>query len=365
MAVAIAFDLGVPLGEISALLATLPAALPRRLASDAAGQLAERLSGAGAELDLGDAPPFGEACATHPRIEAGGRCTRCAVPICGLCLARAAGAVLCPRCARRRRLARGFYRLRVAVLLAVLGVVVLYALADVRRRRARNDWRRTLNAALVLVRAQPVDGAGVEALRSRLGRMEQRLDQEMRRYRPTSAAPFRLALFGPVDSPGPPPALATDGLLDLLRYNMTLERWCGRVDRAAGLKAAGFDARVYVVVRPPVRRGHWTVEGVSQEHGRIGLVAIELDAGMADLALFVGVHELMHTLGATDKYDAWGQPLVPQGLAEPDLVPRYPQRFTELMARHRPLSPERNALPESIDDLRVGEATAREIGWLR
>ena len=45
---------------------------------------------------------------------------------------------------------------------------------------------------------------------------------------------------------------------------------------------------------------------------------------MADFALFVAAHELFHTLGATDKYDASGAALVPSGLAEPDLNPLVP-----------------------------------------
>ena len=44
-------------------------------------------------------------------------------------------------------------------------------------------------------------------------------------------------------------------------------------------------------------------------------------------------HELLHTLGATDKYDrATGQPLVPEGLGDPGQSPRYPQQFGEIMA---------------------------------
>ena len=59
---------------------------------------------------------------------------------------------------------------------------------------------------------------------------------------------------------------------------------------------------------------------------------------MVDFALFVFAHELMHTLGATDKYDGAGAALIPSGLAEPDAVPRFPQRFVEVMARNRPVA---------------------------
>jgi len=95
------------------------------------------------------------------------------------------------------------------------------------------------------------------------------------------------------------------------------------------------------------------------------VVEVELDDSMADFALFVATHELFHTLGATDKYDASGQTLIPDGLAEPDRVPRLPQAFAEVMARNRPVEPGVEVPPESLDELSVGPATAREVGWIR
>ena len=86
---------------------------------------------------------------------------------------------------------------------------------------------------------------------------------------------------------------------------------------------------------------------------------------MADFTLFVAAHELLHTLGATDKYDANGLALDPTGLAEPSLVPKYPQRFAEVMARNRPLAADREAVPAALSELAIGALTAQEIGWRR
>jgi hypothetical protein len=49
--------------------------------------------------------------------------------------------------------------------------------------------------------------------------------------------------------------------------------------------------------------------------------------------------------------------------AEPDAVLLYPQRFAEVMAGMRPVKPGVEESPASLDGLRVGSATAREIGW--
>jgi hypothetical protein len=76
-------------------------------------------------------------------------------------------------------------------------------------------------------------------------------------------------------------------------------------------------------------------------------------------------HELLHTFGAKDKYDlATGLPQYPEGFAEPQLAPRYPQHLAEIMAGRMPLSVTEARLPDSLEDERVGPLTAREIGWV-
>ena len=91
----------------------------------------------------------------------------------------------------------------------------------------------------------------------------------------------------------------------------------------------------------------------------------DIDDGMLDFALFVATHELFHTLGATDKYDATGHALFPGGFAEPERVPLFPQRGAELMARNVPLSSTAERPPEKLNELWIGADTAREVGWPR
>jgi hypothetical protein len=75
-------------------------------------------------------------------------------------------------------------------------------------------------------------------------------------------------------------------------------------------------------------------------------------------------HELLHTLGATDKYDLrTNQPTQPDGYAEPDLQPLYPQSFGELMGGRIPVSSTESTMPESLQQVIVGAKTAGEIGW--
>ncbi len=220
-----------------------------------------------------------------------------------------------------------------------------------------------MSVAIVLVRLGPIDDAAVAAFRDRVPALETRLAEERRRYRADAARPFALTWVGPIDVSERPPKAAGDGLLDAAKESWALWRWTSRVDRVAGLRAGDYDSRIYVAARAPASEERAMVEGESEEGGRIGAVEVELDATMADFALFVAAHELFHTLGASDKYDAVGRTLVPSGLAEPDRVPPLPQVFAELMARNRPVAPGIERPPENLDELAVGPWTAQEIGW--
>lgn len=257
-----------------------------------------------------------------------------------------------------------FFYVRVAVLLAILFGVLLWAWRDIRTRRARNEWDHTLDVAVVLVRLDRVDDGAFEAIRARLPAVEAHLDNEMRRYRRSGPRPFALHAVGPAKAIEAPPSPLGDGPIDAARHSIALASWTREVDSRAGVEPSAYDVRIYVVAREPRSAERTLVEGRGEQGGRIGVVEVELDESMADLALIVACHELLHTLGATDKYDARGSALVPDGLAEPDRRPLFPQRFAEIMARNRPLdSAGAEAVPDRFDDVAVGRVTAREIGW--
>jgi hypothetical protein len=269
-----------------------------------------------------------------------------------------------PVLAARRPRSQAFFRVRVTILLTILLLVILWAWRDVRSRRERNTWERPLSVAIVLLRHGPVTSDAVEAFRARIPALETRLADECRRYRPAAAHPFVFTFFGPVEASESLPEMTGSGLLASAKESWALWRWTSRADREAGVDTSGYDSRVYVVARPPVNEEHEMVEGQSEEGGRVGTVQVELDPSMVDFALFVTTHELLHTLGASDKYDPTGKTLIPSGLAEPDRVPLFPQQFAEVMARNLPLGPSLERPPTSLDQLGVGPVTASEIGWL-
>jgi len=77
-------------------------------------------------------------------------------------------------------------------------------------------------------------------------------------------------------------------------------------------------------------------------------------------------HELLHTLGATDKYAPDSNlPRFPDGYAEPQRSPRHPQTFAEIMGGRIPIDESRADIPDSLGLTLIGPVTAAEIGWSR
>jgi hypothetical protein len=256
-----------------------------------------------------------------------------------------------------------FYR--VAVLLSLLVCAVLFALADVRAREARKSWDHTLDVAIVLVGSS--SKPAVAALSARVPALAESLTRELRRYRPSAPPPFHFEVFGPVTTDEPddadmPRPLSTS-LVDGVRFSWQVHARTRHLNAAVGLSKNNYDSIIYVYLAEPKSRDFASVAGLSDRNGRIGLVQVELDETMADTALFVIGHELLHTVGASDRYDENGKTLVPEGLGDPAQQPRFPQTSAEIMARNRVLAPDVEVIPQRLDELRVGQKTAIEIRW--
>ncbi|MDH3219273.1 MAG: hypothetical protein OEO19_07030 [Gammaproteobacteria bacterium] len=108
---------------------------------------------------------------------------------------------------------------------------------------------------------------------------------------------------------------------------------------------------------------HSLGHSVGLRGGLIGLINAFADKSYRGSNQVVITHELMHTLGAKDKYDAANMPLHPEGYAEPYRQPLLPQRKAEIMGGRIPLSPLQLEMPRSLDEVLVGTYTAREINW--
>jgi hypothetical protein len=264
--------------------------------------------------------------------------------------------------ARRMLGVRSFFRARVTVLLTVLVSVLLWGAHDWSDRRARTTWQRPVRAALVLVERESVPKDLLALLTARSFELERRLAKEYTRHTGREGTPIEIIVRGPARSLSDPPALGGDGLSDLLSHAVRQWRWTSALDAEAKVEL-GFDSRVYLALKPALGQSMAFVEGQSELGGRVGIAQADLERSTVDFALFVVAHELLHTLGATDKYDEAGRTSYPRGFVEPERVPLYPQPGAEVMARNVPLAPGSERPPETLEELYVGDVTARELGW--
>ncbi len=99
------------------------------------------------------------------------------------------------------------------------------------------------------------------------------------------------------------------------------------------------------------------------QKGLIGLVHAFATPVQTAQNNVVIAHELLHTVGATDKYDEYGSPLFPIGYANPARLPLHPQRSAEIMAGRIPISRYESVMAHSLRSSTIGPLTAEEINW--
>ncbi|HKE96900.1 MAG TPA: hypothetical protein VKB34_21510 [Povalibacter sp.] len=248
-------------------------------------------------------------------------------------------------------------RFRVAVLALILVFVALSAYCD---RHYTAEWKHPLRVAVFpinadgsatteqYIRALPADEfASVEAF----------FTSEGARYAVGVEQPVRFTLAQQL--PHPPPMIAADaGRLSVTLWSLRMRYWAWRVHSPPGTRI-----RLFVLYHDP-QQSSALPDSLGMQKGLYAIVHAFADRGMEGSNATVMAHELLHTLGATDKYRADdNQPRHPEGFAEPDRQPLYPQSHAELMAGRIPLSANEAVTPDSLRQVVIGPWTAAEIGW--
>ena len=251
---------------------------------------------------------------------------------------------------------------RIAILLLILGIAAWSNWYD---RLSTTDWDETLYIGVF-----PVDEATNPVAREYIGHLsasriediEKFLNAEAHEYGVTIARPVRVELYPPVLE-RPPERAADANILQTMWWSLKLRMYARRASRASGKPPP--QIRIFVLYHDP-NFSQSVPHSVGLQKGLVGVVHAFADTEMTRSNNVVITHEILHTLGASDKYDpATLAPLYPIGYAEPDRAPRFPQAFTEIMAGRHALDAQTFEIPESLDDVVVGNATALEIRWIR
>ena len=254
-----------------------------------------------------------------------------------------------------------FKALRILVLLLILATVAQTAwLAQSRA----TSWENTLYVGIYPIAAddspqtrQYIQGLKPDAFVA----IESFFDEEAKRYGLSVWRPVSATVAPPV-ADQPPAAPRNANALQAIIWSLQMRWWASRHDRIDGPKPA---VRLFVRFHDPngnPRLAH----SVGVARGMLGVINAYASQALAGSNTMIVAHELMHTLGATDKYDpATNLPRFPEGFAEPAREPRFPQDFAEIMGGRIPLSPAEADIPRSLAVTLVGAATAAEIGWVK
>ena len=254
-----------------------------------------------------------------------------------------------------------FKRIRILILLFILATVALGAYRAESRNRS---WENTLQVAVYPINA---DGSAASTnFIARLGRddlslVEDYFQRQSERHGLSLQRPIRLTLAQPVASL-PPVRPATASALAAIQWTLALRYWAWRHSPDIGFEP---DIRLYVLYHDPAQNER-VPDSTGLAKGQLAVVHQFARSREQGSNLVVLSHELLHTLGATDLYDpANSLPLYPEGYAEPEKTPRYPQNHAELMAGRIPVTETQADIPLSLRETLVGRRTAHEIGWLK
>jgi len=159
---------------------------------------------------------------------------------------------------------------------------------------------------------------------------------------------------------GPPQPAAARSILNTMWWSLKFRAWA----LLRRWNDAGPDGDIELFVNYYDTAARKTLaHSVGLQRGLIGIINAFADKSYRGSNQVVIVHELLHTLGATDKYGAGNLPVFPEGYAEPYREPLYPQRAAEIMGGRIPLSSREARIPESLREVIVGIHTAAEINW--
>jgi hypothetical protein len=252
-----------------------------------------------------------------------------------------------------------FRQFRILFLLSIL----IYVLVDQAiAKHYSTSWNHTLNIVIY-----PVNGDSSKQSQQIINTLTEQNFTSIKRFIKTQSKHYGIPINKPINiklAPqiSKPPALPQldAGIISAMIWSLKIRWWAWYENTYSGSK----DIRLFVEYY-----AHETAESqisVGLEKGMIALIKNYADKQLMQRNNVIIAHEMLHTLGATDKYDPITlMPSFPQGYAYPELGKNQKQNKCEIMGGRIPYSNDIAVVPASLSDCLIGEMTAREIGWVK
>ena len=225
------------------------------------------------------------------------------------------------------------------------------------------DWDKPLNVIVY-----SINGDDSEVSNNYIDKLEESDFEGIESFFATEASRYGLPLNDPVDvmlagtlNTRPPLPPRDGSTLSIMIWSLNLRYWAWKNDDYPYLQ----DVQIFVQYFDP-ETSPTVAHSLGLQQGLLGVVNAFARDDMKQENNIVIAHELLHTLGAIDKYDPENNmPLYPDGYAEPDKEPLYPQRKAEIMAGRYIVENNKLKQPRSLEKVVVGKATAEDINWLQ
>ena len=253
-----------------------------------------------------------------------------------------------------------FKLMRIVLLLSIFFAILVGTWQTEKRMAA---WERP-----ILVTVYPVVADAYERTERFVRALDESIFEDVNEFFNREARPygfqvspaFRFQLAEPLrELPPEPPH--RHAFVDIAWWSLKMRWWTWRRDLGDGLITP--DIQMFVLYHDVGSSSELGIS-VGMRKGRYGIVKAWASRAMLPTNNVVFTHELLHVLGATDKYvmDS-GEPIFPEGYAEPGRVPVHPQRYAEIMGGRIPLDRDASVMPSSLEQCRIGRITATEIGF--
>ncbi len=254
-----------------------------------------------------------------------------------------------------------FRRIRILVLLGLLAMVALVHFGE---QFLVRSWRAPLQVAIV-----PINGDGSEAVAEHIRQLNEEKFAEINTFLEKQAGRYGLKLSNPLDmrlAPEahelpPAPPYGGNGL-QVAWWSLKLRIWAWRQEKNGFLPHPA-KVRIFLIYHE-ADTDKALDHSLGLQKGLVGVVHVFASEAQRPQNNVVIAHELLHTLGATDKYDpATNLPIHPVGYAEPGKQPLHPQYEAEIMAGRIAKTAEYAEMPKNLDKCVIGPDTAHEINF--
>jgi hypothetical protein len=230
-------------------------------------------------------------------------------------------------------------------------------------RAAEVWWQRPVTMAVYPINADqhPLTQAYIDQLRpDHFSDIEAFFRREAARYRLSLTHPVEVQLAPQIHA-RPPQVPDDPSIVDAILWSIKMRFWVWQYDT----EPDPVDARIFINYHLPESDVRPPPHSLGLQRGMIGLVNAYAGVDHQGQTNLIAVHEFLHTLGASDKYDPdTNQPLWPDGFADPTQAPLLPQTRAEIMGGRVQVSPGWALLPPSLERVTIGSAAAIEINWL-